>query len=284
MSRLAAVVVAAGALAAAGLSTAASASTHPKSAAATKAAAAKAALKGVHTAIHPGKTAIHPGKDVKGATSEDSTNWSGYADTGTNFNKVTSSWTQPKITCPTDELQLAAFWVGIDGWGSGTVEQDGTLAECYEGTAYYYTWWEMYPQVDIETVGDTVKPGDTIDASVVLASSGKYTLKVTDTTTSGNNLSTVQTCASGCENTSDEVIGEAPGGERGEFPLPDFAPWTPGSIVFATTSKTGDVSTFTPTYKITMIGDDNYALATPSALSSGNKFTDTWDNSFGPMR
>jgi hypothetical protein len=36
---------------------------------------------------------------------------------------------------------LAAFWVGIDGYSSDTVEQDGTIIESYEGTVYYYDWW-----------------------------------------------------------------------------------------------------------------------------------------------
>ncbi len=274
---LAAVVVAAGALGAAGLPAAASATAHPGTAAAAKAAAARAALRGVYAETPHGN-------NIRGATPGTSTNWSGYADTGKNFTKSLATWTQPKITCPTKELQLAAFWVGIDGWGNGTVEQDGTLAECYKGTAFYYTWWEMYPTNDIQAVGTTVKPGDKIAASVVRTGTS-YALTVTDSTTSGNNVSETETCAaSACANASDEVIGEAPGGERGEYPLPDFAPWTPGSIVFATTAKTGDVATFTPTYQLTMVGDSGYALASPSALTSGNKFTDTWKNSYGPMR
>jgi hypothetical protein len=278
VTRLAAVLTAAVALGAYGLSaTPAGAATRPVSNAAAAKAAAMAALRGIYAADPHGN-------DVHGSSDDQSTNWSGYADTGKNFNKVTSSWTEPAISCTSNELQLAAFWVGIDGFGSDTVEQDGTLAECYLGTAYYYTWWEMYPQVDIEVVGETVKPGDHIAASAVHSSGGKYTLKVTDSTTSGNNLTRVESCDGTCADTSDEVIGEAPSGERGEFPLPDFKTWTPGSIVFATTSKTGDVSSFSPSYAITMVGDAGYALATPSGLTSGKKFTDTWDDSYGPRR
>lgn len=271
-SRLAAVVVVAGALGAAGLSTAASASTGPGNA-----AAAKAALSGVYAGT------IH-GSGVAGTASRrvTSTNWSGYADSGMSFRKSISTWTEPAIACPTRQLQIAVFWVGIDGFSSGTVEQDGTLAECYLGSAFYFTWWEMFPTNDIQAVGSTVRPGDKITASVVRTGT-KYALKVTDSTTRGNSFSVTQRCASSvCANSSDEVIGEAPSGERGEFPLPHFTPWTPGSIVFATTTSTGDVSTFRPTYQITMVGDAGYALASPSALKSGNKFTDTWRNSYGP--
>ena len=56
------------------------------------------------------------------------------------------------MTC-TSATSLAAFWVGIDGYSSSSVEQDGTLVECYRGTAYYYTWWEMYPTNAIQVVG-----------------------------------------------------------------------------------------------------------------------------------
>ena len=209
VTRLAAVLTAAVALGAYGLSaTPAGAATRPVSNAAAAKAAAMAALRGIYAADPHGN-------DVHGSSDDQSTNWSGYADTGKNFNKVTSSWTEPAISCTSNELQLAAFWVGIDGFGSDTVEQDGTLAECYLGTAYYYTWWEMYPQVDIEVVGETVKPGDHIAASAVHSSGGKYTLKVTDSTTSGNNLTRVESCDGTCADTSDEVIGEAPSGERG---------------------------------------------------------------------
>src|SRR5437763_17036510 len=58
-----------------------------------------------------------------------STNWSGYADTQTSsrYSKVTGSWTEPKGTCGSQRLSYAAFWSGIDGFSSSTVEQDGTL-------------------------------------------------------------------------------------------------------------------------------------------------------------
>ena len=59
------------------------------------------------------------------------------------------------------------FWVGIDGFTSGSVEQDGTLIECSGGRAFYFTWWEMFPTNSIQVVGSSVRPGDAISASVV---------------------------------------------------------------------------------------------------------------------
>ena len=50
----------------------------------------------------------------------------------------------------------------------------------------YYTWYEMYPADSVE-VGTGVQAGDAITASVV-RSGTSYTLQVTDSTTSGNNI------------------------------------------------------------------------------------------------
>lgn len=50
------------------------------------------------------------------------------------------------MTCPSHSAQYASFWVGIDGYSSGSVEQLGTHSDCVgKGRASYYAWWEMYP-------------------------------------------------------------------------------------------------------------------------------------------
>jgi hypothetical protein len=264
-------------------SAAAGGSTHPSSAA-SAARAARAALRDV-TANPPASDQRIPGTTVhaQGVTKVDSDNWSGYADNDSGsrtYSKVSADWTEPAVSCPTDEDQLAAFWVGIDGFTNSTVEQDGTLAQCFEGTAYYYTWWEMYPTNDIQVVGTAVQPGDKIVASVV-KSGTHYTLKVTDSTTSGNNVKTTQSCsASKCVDSSAEWIGEAPGNPRGEYPLPDFGKWKATSASATSGSTTGSISKF-PDDAITMESNADYALAKPGSLNSaGTAFTDTWDNSY----
>jgi hypothetical protein len=35
--------------------------------------------------------------------------------------------------------------VGLEGFSNGTVEQTRVLAQRFPGTAFYYTWHEMYP-------------------------------------------------------------------------------------------------------------------------------------------
>jgi Peptidase A4 family len=71
----------------------------------------------------------------KGLSDVTSTNWSGYADTGSSFSDVSASWTEPGASCSSRTTSLAAFWVGIDGYSSDSVEQDGTMIECYDRTA-----------------------------------------------------------------------------------------------------------------------------------------------------
>jgi hypothetical protein len=223
-----------------------------------------------------------PGKRSLGTTSY---NWSGYVDLKTSTNKkysaISAQWTEPSVTCPSKEDQSAVFWVGLDGWNDSTVEQDGTFAQCYLGTAYYYTWWEMYPTNDIQTVG-TISPGDSI-TSTVTYSGGTYTLSVTDSSTPSASFTEHETCASNlsCKRSSSEWIAEAPSGSRGLFPLADFGTWALSHATVTGTSGSGVIGTFSNEQIVMIDSGDDYNLATPSSLNgSGNGFTDTWGNSY----
>src|SRR5690348_12236358 len=61
-----------------------------------------------------------------------STNWSGYAVTGPNgsVSSVQGSWIVPSVTCAKHSATYSSYWVGIDGFSSGTVEQTGTDSDC----------------------------------------------------------------------------------------------------------------------------------------------------------
>ena len=71
-------------------------------------------------------------------------NWSGAAKTGSGFTSVKSSWTEPSVTCNSTN-DLMAPWVGIDGYGSSSVEQTGVATDCSSGHPVYQAWYEMYP-------------------------------------------------------------------------------------------------------------------------------------------
>jgi peptidase A4-like protein len=265
-----------------GTAVSASASTTPSAAQRAEAAAvqARAAIRNLVVGFQHSPTLkiVGHGAGVKGQTQVESTNWSGYADTGSGFSKVTASWTEPTgASSGRRTTSLAAFWVGIDGYSSSTVEQDGTLIESYEGTVYYYDWWEIYPENDVQVV-DNVSPGDHI-TSTVTRSGDSYTLSVTDSTHTGDSFSTTQTY-SGAADSSAEWIAEAPSGSNGVYPLTDFGSWADSGSAVTEGSTSGVISSFTDD-EITMINGSTGAVeAQPSALnSSGNGFTVTWESS-----
>jgi Peptidase A4 family len=213
---------------------------------------------------------------IKGSTPTSSSNWAGYADVDETFSSVGGSWTEPSTSC-TSTLSLAAFWVGIDGYSSDSVEQDGTLVECYDSTAYQFSWWEMYPTNDIQVVGESVAAGDHITGTVV-RSGTSYRLTVTDSTHTANSFTTTQNCSS-CANSSAEWIAEAPCCSGSNvYPLSDFHTWSLSGATVSTTTSSGVISTY-PNYEITMVGTSGDTKAAPSPLnSSGNGFTVTWEH------
>ena len=248
------------------------------SAAASAAALARTEIEKLAIGHHPLNHLVGitspPGR-LKGLTNVTSTNWAGYADTGSSFSKVSASWTEPSATCSSGAEQLAAFWVGIDGYSSSSVEQDGTLIECYRSKAYQYTWWEMYPTNAIQVVGSTLAAGDAI-TSTVTRSGTSYTLTVTDTTHTANSFTERETC-SNCANSSAEWIAEAPSSGSSVTPLADFKSWTASGASVTEGSTTGTISSFTDD-EITMTDSSNQIKALPGPLNgSGSSFSVTWE-------
>ena len=151
-----------------------------------------------------------------GITEDDSSNWTGYVDTpktggAATFKEITASYTVPSVNCAKTGSSVDAFayhWVGLDGWNSNTVEQDGVADFCEDGTASYAAWHEMYPAGLVEAF--TVSPGDAINSTVTFTSStGEYVLSLKDVT-SGQSFSVSAKCATAgtCENNSAEDITE----------------------------------------------------------------------------
>jgi len=204
---------------------------------------------------------------VTAATSE---NWSGYATSGTpgTFTQVSSSWTEPTVTCTANQT-FSSFWVGLDGDGTSTVEQTGTEADCDNGTAAYSGWFEMFPAAPV-FYQNPVDPGDAMSASVVANGGGSFTLTLNDTT-QGWTQTTNQT-SNTAQLGSAEIIAEAPSSEQGVLPLSDF-----GTVNFTdalvNTAAIGNASTT----EITMESAAGAAEATPSALTDGDAFSVTFD-------
>jgi hypothetical protein len=229
--------------------------------------------------VKPGEVNLKAGGS--GTTSVGSYNWSGYADSSTTpntFTGVSATWRQPATQC-SPEQELTAYWVGLDGYSNETVEQLGTLAYCFEGVAYYYSWWEMYPGASV-TVGSTVQPGDVIAASVK-RSGTSYTLSLTDFNNQANSFSTVQSCTT-CTNESAEWIAERPAFPIGITPLTFFRTWNPVGAVQTSNGARGTISSGPNPTQITMFdATQTYPLDNVSGLiAGGSSFTAHWLNSY----
>ena len=195
-----------------------------------------------------------------------STNWAGYATTGSTYTSVSTTFTQPKVTCSSGD-QYSSFWVGLDGYSSSSVEQTGTEADCVGSTASYSAWYEMYPAYPV-TYSNTVRPGDVITETVSFSGTSTYTLTLKDATEGW----THKTTKSGSHaRSSAEVIAEAP--YDGEvLPLADF-----GTVNFSgSTVNGGTLASSSPT-GIDMATSSGTPEATIGSLSGGS-FSITWNS------
>ena len=249
-------------------------------AAATSASAAPVTQHAAHPVLapsgyRPGGVMVRPGggshvSTRAGHTTAQSTNWSGYAATGANgsFTSVSASWTEPTATCTTRRAQYSSFWVGLDGYNSGSVEQTGTDADCSGRTPQYYGWYEMYPAFPVN-FSNTVRPGDHMSASVTFSGSSTYTLVLKDTT-QGWTQNIVKS-QSGLARSSAEVITEAPSSSSGVLPLADF-----GTVSYSTSSANGtSLGTQNPV-EIIMVDNSGADKDSTSSISSGGAFSNTW--------
>jgi hypothetical protein len=220
-----------------------------------------------------------------------STNWSGFAVTGKNVTRAAGSWTVPAVTCAPSATprapalsQYSAFWVGIDGISSATVEQAGTDSDCSNGRPAYYAWFEFYPHPSFIVNNFQVLPGDRISTQVNYSTTTSlFTVTMTNERT--RESFSASSMVSGAQRTSAEWIAEAPSNQMGVLPLADF-----GTVLFgqdntsvaSTCDATVDgtaaaAGTFGAVDAITMIGSASQVEAAPSPLTpDGSSFSVAW--------
>jgi hypothetical protein len=206
-------------------------------------------------------------------------NWSGYAVSGHEhtFTDVTGSWTQPAVSCRERPSSSSSFWVGLGGFAPDAtgVEQVGTSADCENGEAVYYAWYELAPRPAVLVKLD-VKPGDRL-AGEVSVTGDRVHLWLIDVTSGGAYATTRQ--LENPDHSSAEWIAEAPSACAAHcrvLPLANF-----GATTFTSTSATSGAHTGT-------IGDAAWTASsielttrrsgpvsvTPSHLSTdGSSFT-----------
>jgi hypothetical protein len=250
------------------------------------------------TAHHPSTTSHRPGGEtasgfrpggvlqhaVGGArvvvhgsrASATSTNWSGYAVTGASgaYKSVAAAWTEPSATCTSSGRRAtdsyAAFWVGLDGYSSDSVEQTGSDSDCDGKTPDYYGWYEMYPANPVYYT-NPVKPGDAFTSSVTFSGTDTYTLVLKDTTQGWTQTQAIN--ESGFARSSAEVITEAPccTNSGGILPLADF-----GTVKYGSSSANGtSLGSQSPT-SIVMVNNSGEDKDSTSSINSSGGFSNTW--------
>lgn len=200
----------------------------------------------------------------------ESTNWSGYAATTGTYTSVSASWTQPTGTCSRGD-QYAAFWVGLDGYSSSSVEQTGSEVDCVGRTAEYYAWYEMYPNASVN-YPNTVRPGDHFNATVTYENNNEFSLYIADTTQGWSHTTTAS--LAGAARSSAEVIVEAPccTNSGGILPLTDFGTVSLTSSM-ANEAALGNAGGLTQIIMIDNAGRDKDSV---SSLTGGENFSATW--------
>jgi hypothetical protein len=192
--------------------------------------------------------------------------WAGAVVTGGSHSSVSATWVQPAVTTPAKAGSQNSFWVGLDGYGTETVEQLGTqVVVGRDGTPRYSAWWEMYPKGTVGIKGFTVAPGDVITASVT-NQDGRFTLAMENKTT-GRKFSTVQSSDVKQSKTA-EIVLEQPSVQNGKKLTRDaYAACAPVRFT-ACTVDGKPLESASPKW-IVLKSTDGAVLATPSAPQDG---------------
>jgi len=208
-------------------------------------------------------------------TTVQSSNWSGYAlarGRGA-FRSVSASWIQPRALCNgVLGHRYAAFWAGLDGFNSGSVEQTGTDSDCRRTTPTYYGWYEMFPAAPV-FFRTRINPGDLISASVTFSGTRTYTLVLRDVTRGWTQR--IIKNEAGLPRSSAEVITERPASANGLLPLADF-----GAVRFAGSRLNGVLLRRLSPTRILMVDSRGLLMDTTSLIGPLDAFTNKWIRSF----
>lgn len=195
--------------------------------------------------------------------------WTGYVLVGheVGFKQVTADFKIPVVSC-TAPGSKASFWIGLDGYGNGTVEQVGISTNC-ANVPEYTAWFEMYPSpVDYQFF---VHPGDSIAMSVAY-DSGHWALALKDLS-DGQKFNVSEKCPSGkvCENmTAEAILEAAKGSNLSSFNTTGF---TEFQAVDSTGAKTGLVANGAVwgLAKVLMTGTNGQPLADLSTITGNGE-------------
>lgn len=212
----------------------------------------------------PAESVPNDSTTATSAAEQTSTNWAGYAATGGSYTSVAAKWTEPSVSCTT--RGVVAFWVGLDGWGSGSVEQDGTGVDCTSGSPVQFAWWETYPGNSIVQYDKPVSAGDQLSSSVTSKPGGEYDMVLTDSTQGWTE--TTPAHVSGARNASAEFVTEAVTTSGSVSPLPEFQ-----TVDFAAARIDGAGPQTANAQPVEMADTRGEELAAPGPMDTGGDFS-----------
>ena len=215
-----------------------------------------------------------------------SSNWSGYVSAPSlttpvenSVNQVSGRWVVPALL-PTSDTGYCAFWVGIDGYTSATVEQIGTSHNWVDGKQQNYAWFEMYPQGPYQITGFPVDKGDVIAGEVNYLGDGVFEMTIRNVTKGVHVvIPTSYTTSTSAQRSCAEWVVEAPSSGQGILPLADF-----GSATFTHcfTNIQGSQGTINSSSwesdEILMQSGDSIKAKPSSLVNQGRRFHVAWEH------
>lgn len=158
------------------------------------------------TLINAPRLAAKPGVGSSTAYGWASSNWSGYAITGSTYQSITGSWVVPTVST-LHGAEYSSAWIGIDGFNNSSLIQTGTEQNASHKGTSYNAWWEILPASETPISTMSIQPGDHMAASIVNNGNGTWTISLVDQTT-GQHFTTTQAYSGPAQ--SAEWIMEAP--------------------------------------------------------------------------
>jgi len=178
---------------------------------------------------------------------------------------VSGSWVVPEVN-PSENNTFSGIWVGIGGYGEGTLIQAGTEQEYVNGKAVYYAWYELVPDYLIRINGIHVKPTDIIKASINLVNeyTNTWTITIKDVT---RNEQFKKTFIYNSSRLSAEWVVERPKVNGTVSTLADFKSVTFTECIATLDDVTGPIGNFS--YAQFVMQEDDTPLVSVSLLDGG---------------
>jgi Peptidase A4 family len=203
------------------------------------------------------------------ASDEASSNWAGYVATGGEYTGSSAAWTVPTIQ-PSQSLQEAAQWVGVDGFGDSNLIQTGVTEATENGQTIYFAWYEIDPAINDAVTFAEVSPGDVVGASVAEESPGVWSIVLVDDSVTTDTETTYEgNFDYDGPGLSAETVVEEPDVNGQQVALADF-----GSVEF-TPSFDSTTSTNTTT-ALDIVDNSGNVRAYPNAIDPSGDFAVTY--------